>query len=131
VHWHLERIQDGKQLKLPPIPNGKAEPFLVSRREQYVLLGEPVNDGFRVIYLCDREKNSVMRVLDGGQDSKKLDNLLTRTGRRNTVLAKGILTALSAGGAGEADVRLELAERQRVGRVAHETRVCLSPAVSA
>ena len=35
---------------------------------------------------------------------KKLDNLLTRTGKRNTVLAKGILTALSAGGASEADV---------------------------
>ncbi len=35
---------------------------------------------------------------------KKLDNLLTRTGRRNAVLAKGILTALSAGGAGESDV---------------------------
>jgi hypothetical protein len=51
------------------------------------------------------------RVLDaakaGGlpqRDAKKLDNLLTRTGKRNTVLAKGILTALSAGGASPADV---------------------------
>jgi len=51
------------------------------------------------------------RVLDsarqGGlpqKDIKKLDNLLTRTGKRNTVLAKGILTALSAGGASEEDV---------------------------
>lgn len=52
------------------------------------------------------------RVLDsakrGGlpaKDLKKLDNLLTRTGKRNTVLAKGILTALSAGGAGEKDIQ--------------------------
>jgi 3-oxoacyl-ACP reductase-like protein len=37
-------------------------------------------------------------------DLKKLDNLLTRTGKRNAVLAKGILTALSAGGASERDV---------------------------
>ncbi|MFH0884791.1 MAG: hypothetical protein V1861_03705 [Candidatus Micrarchaeota archaeon] len=51
------------------------------------------------------------RVLDaskkGGLPSKdliKLDNLLTRTGKRNAVLAKGILTALSAGGASEKDV---------------------------
>ncbi|MDD5340498.1 MAG: hypothetical protein PHV13_04585 [Candidatus ainarchaeum sp.] len=51
------------------------------------------------------------RVLDaakkGGlapRELKKLDNLLTRTGKRNTVLAKGILTALSAGGAGDRDV---------------------------
>ncbi len=51
------------------------------------------------------------RVLDaakkGGlapRELKKLDNLLTRTGKRNTVLAKGILTALSAGGASERDV---------------------------
>ncbi len=51
------------------------------------------------------------RVLDaarkGGlssKDLKKLDNLLTRTGKRNTVLAKGILTSLSAGGASERDV---------------------------
>ncbi|MEW6036403.1 MAG: hypothetical protein AB1529_07360 [Candidatus Micrarchaeota archaeon] len=52
------------------------------------------------------------RVLDAARagnlpqkDLKKLDNLLTRTGKRNTVLAKGILTALSAGGAGEKDVQ--------------------------
>jgi len=38
------------------------------------------------------------------KDLKKLDNLLTRTGRRNAVLAKGILTALSAGGASDKDV---------------------------
>jgi hypothetical protein len=51
------------------------------------------------------------RVLDaskkGGlpqKDLTKLDNLLTRTGKRNSVLAKGILTALSAGGASESDV---------------------------
>jgi len=51
------------------------------------------------------------RVLDaaklGGlpqKDIKKLDNLLTRTGKRNAVLAKGILTALNAGGASEKDV---------------------------
>jgi hypothetical protein len=52
------------------------------------------------------------------KELKKLDNLLTRTGRRNTVLAKGILTALSAGGAGEADVsrfsRLLLKAEERV-----------------
>ena len=40
----------------------------------------------------------------GSQDSKKLDNLLTRTGTRNSILAKGILTAMSAGGASEKDV---------------------------
>jgi hypothetical protein len=39
-------------------------------------------------------------------DIKKLDNLLARTGKRNTVLAKGILTSLSAGGASEADIDL-------------------------
>jgi len=51
------------------------------------------------------------RVLDaskkGGlpqKDLTKLDNLLTRTGKRNAVMAKGILTALSAGGASEKDV---------------------------
>lgn len=51
------------------------------------------------------------RVLDaarqGGlsqKDTKKLDNLLTRTGKRNAVLAKGILTALNAGGASDKDV---------------------------
>jgi 3-oxoacyl-ACP reductase-like protein len=38
------------------------------------------------------------------RELKKLDNLLTRTGKRNTVLAKGILTALSAGGASNSDV---------------------------
>jgi len=39
------------------------------------------------------------------RDVKKLDNLLIRTGKRNTVLAKGILTALSAGGASDKDVK--------------------------
>jgi hypothetical protein len=37
-------------------------------------------------------------------DLKKLDNLLIRTGKRNTVLAKGILSALTAGGSSDADV---------------------------
>lgn len=37
-------------------------------------------------------------------DIKKLDNLLTRTGKRNTILAKGILTSLNAGGASDADI---------------------------
>lgn len=37
-------------------------------------------------------------------DLRKLDNLLARTGKRNTVLAKGILSALSAGGASDKDV---------------------------
>lgn len=41
----------------------------------------------------------------GRRDLLKLDNLLTRTGKRNTVLAKGILSALSAGGASEDDIR--------------------------
>ncbi len=40
----------------------------------------------------------------GGRDLKKLDNLLARTGRRNTILAKGILSALSAGGSSDEDV---------------------------
>jgi hypothetical protein len=51
------------------------------------------------------------RVLDavkkGGlpqKDVKKLDILLTNTGKRNTILAKGILTALSAGGSSEKDI---------------------------
>jgi 3-oxoacyl-ACP reductase-like protein len=51
------------------------------------------------------------RVLDSARkgglaepDLKKLDNLLTRTGKRNAILAKGILTSLSAGGASEKDV---------------------------
>lgn len=39
------------------------------------------------------------------KDLAKLDNLLTRTGKRNTVLAKGILSALSAGGASDKDVK--------------------------
>ncbi|MBU0591705.1 hypothetical protein KKF81_05260 [Candidatus Micrarchaeota archaeon] len=37
-------------------------------------------------------------------DLKKLDNLLTRTGKRNTIMARGILSALSAGGASKQDV---------------------------
>ena len=52
------------------------------------------------------------RVLDAAKkgglaavDLKKLDNLLKRTGKRNTVLAKGILTSLSAGGASEKDIQ--------------------------
>lgn len=51
------------------------------------------------------------RVLDAAKkgglsavDIKKLDNLLTRTGKRNTILAKGILSALSAGGASNDDI---------------------------
>jgi 3-oxoacyl-ACP reductase-like protein len=40
----------------------------------------------------------------GEPDVRKLDNLLTRTGKRNTILAKGILTSLSAGGGSEKDV---------------------------
>jgi len=38
-------------------------------------------------------------------EQKKLDHLLCRTGRRNLVLARGILTALDAGGATKADVK--------------------------
>jgi hypothetical protein len=51
------------------------------------------------------------RVLDSAKkgglpelDVKKLDNLLTRTGKRNAIMAKGILTSLSAGGASDLDV---------------------------
>jgi hypothetical protein len=49
------------------------------------------------------------------KDVKKLDNLLLRTGKRNAIIAKGILTSLSAGGASETDVKrfgelLQLAE---------------------
>lgn len=52
------------------------------------------------------------------RDVKKLDNLLARTGKRNTILAKGILTALSAGGAREADVsRLGELLRAAEGRI--------------
>jgi hypothetical protein len=51
------------------------------------------------------------RVLDAAKkgglsklDLRKLDNLLTRTGKRNTILAKGILSAMDAGGASDKDV---------------------------
>lgn len=37
-------------------------------------------------------------------DVKKLERLLDRTAKRNTILAKGILSALSAGGASEKDI---------------------------
>jgi hypothetical protein len=37
-------------------------------------------------------------------DIKKLDSLLERTGKRNTVVAKGLLSALSAGGASGKDI---------------------------
>jgi hypothetical protein len=37
-------------------------------------------------------------------DMKKLDSLLERTGKRNTIVAKGILSALSAGGASDKDI---------------------------
>ncbi|MFN7991328.1 MAG: hypothetical protein U0R44_04185 [Candidatus Micrarchaeia archaeon] len=37
-------------------------------------------------------------------DVRKLDKLLERTGKRNTILAKGILTSLSAGGASDSDI---------------------------
>jgi len=37
-------------------------------------------------------------------DTKKLDKLLERTGKRNTIIAKGLLSALSAGGASEKDI---------------------------
>ena len=38
------------------------------------------------------------------KDLKKLDRLLTRTGKRNAILSKGVLAALSAGGASPQDV---------------------------
>ncbi len=38
------------------------------------------------------------------QDVKKLERLLDRTAKRNTVLAKGILSALTVGGATENDI---------------------------
>ncbi len=38
------------------------------------------------------------------KELKKLDRLLTRTGKRNAILSKGILSALSAGGASPQDV---------------------------
>jgi hypothetical protein len=52
-----------------------------------------------------------------GKDVKKLDNLLSRTGKRNAIIAKGILTSLSAGGASDSDVNrfgelLQLAEER-------------------
>jgi hypothetical protein len=51
------------------------------------------------------------------KDVKKLDNLLVRTGKRNAILAKGILTSLSAGGASDADIKrfgdiLQIAEER-------------------
>ncbi len=55
--------------------------------------------------------NFASRVLDaakrGGLSSleiRKLENLLSKTGKRNTILSKGILTALSEGGAGRKDI---------------------------
>ena len=46
-------------------------------------------------------------------DASTLDHLLKRTEKRNIILAKGILSALDAGGAGKADVKRfgELLER--------------------
>lgn len=38
-------------------------------------------------------------------DLKKLEHLLTRTGKRNLVLAKGLLSALNAGGAKKEDIK--------------------------
>ena len=38
-------------------------------------------------------------------DASKLSRLLNRTGKRNIILAKGILTALNAGGAKEEDIQ--------------------------
>ncbi|MDO8553527.1 MAG: hypothetical protein Q7S22_01865 [Candidatus Micrarchaeota archaeon] len=53
--------------------------------------------------------NRVMSAAKQGKlpkdDSKKLERLLTRTAKRNTVLAKGILTALNAGGAKADDIK--------------------------
>jgi len=40
----------------------------------------------------------------GRTEHKKLDHLLTKAARRNAILAKGILTALDAGGASRADI---------------------------
>ena len=39
-----------------------------------------------------------------GTDQKRLGHLLERTGKRNLILAKGILSALDAGGAGRKDI---------------------------
>ncbi len=39
-----------------------------------------------------------------GMDSKRLEHLLTRTGKRNLILAKGLLSALYAGGASRTDI---------------------------
>jgi hypothetical protein len=56
----------------------------------------------------------------GGADMQKLDSLLERTGKRNTIVAKGILSALSAGGAGEKDIsrfgELLAAAEARIGK---------------
>ncbi len=38
-------------------------------------------------------------------DVRKLERLFDRTAKRNTILAKGILSALSAGGASEQDIK--------------------------
>lgn len=55
--------------------------------------------------------NFASRVLDAAKrgglsnlELRKLENLLTKTGKRNTVLSKGILAALSEGGAGRKDI---------------------------
>lgn len=40
----------------------------------------------------------------GGEDLKKLDNVLVQTGKRDTILAKGILSALAMGGASALEV---------------------------
>ncbi|NYZ77381.1 hypothetical protein H0O02_03635 [Candidatus Micrarchaeota archaeon] len=39
-----------------------------------------------------------------GKDLKKLEHLLRKTGKRNRILAQGILTALALGGAGRKDI---------------------------
>jgi hypothetical protein len=68
------------------------------------------------------------RVLDAAKkgglaavDLKKLDNLLMRTGRRNTILAKGILSALNAGGASQKDIdRFGELLHKAEARIAHD-----------
>ncbi|MGV8084997.1 MAG: hypothetical protein ACP5N9_01960 [Candidatus Bilamarchaeum sp.] len=55
------------------------------------------------------------------KDTKKLQNLLNRTAKRNTILAKGILSALSAGGATSKDVsRLSQLLHMAEDRIANE-----------
>ena len=53
---------------------------------------------------AERVLNATKQAKLSGNDQKKLERLLTRTGKRNLILAKGLLSALNVGGAKQDDI---------------------------